>query len=222
METIHISRQNLDKELDENVYEPSEDTFILLDALENDLQEIERNANVCLEFGCGSGVISVALSKALKNHPRLIFATDLNINACRLTKKCAIDHNQIENIEIINTNLAEPLLDRLANFVDLMVFNPPYVPTTDAEYTDSDKPITKAWAGGRDGLEITRVFVHQYLPTLLSWPKGVAYLVAIKQNRVTELANCLIDKHSIYGSVVLERKAGTEHLHVIKYNYIEK
>ena len=48
------------------VYEPSDDTFLLLDALEADRERLAASAPaICVEIGCGSGVVITSLSKLL-------------------------------------------------------------------------------------------------------------------------------------------------------------
>lgn len=49
----------------ENVYPPSEDSFLLIDALEKDKSFINTDVRPCLavEVGSGSGIISTFLSK---------------------------------------------------------------------------------------------------------------------------------------------------------------
>ena len=44
----------------ENIYEPAEDSFLLLDALEQDLVYISQTLKptICVEIGSGSGIIS--------------------------------------------------------------------------------------------------------------------------------------------------------------------
>lgn len=47
-----------------HVYEPAEDTFLLLDALEKSNVKL-LNPFICLEVGTGSGAIIVSLKKTL-------------------------------------------------------------------------------------------------------------------------------------------------------------
>uniref|UniRef100_A0A6G1SAL7 Methyltransferase HEMK2 n=1 Tax=Aceria tosichella TaxID=561515 RepID=A0A6G1SAL7_9ACAR len=211
-----------------HVYEPAEDTFLLLDALEQDLELLKEGVDICLECGSGSGTIITALSIAFKQgleqeattKNRLMLATDINHEACRTTRKCASYHNQLHNLEIIRTNLAESLVDRLGNSVDLLLFNPPYVPTDSNETVEGANQLQHSWAGGKKGRELIDIFLESYVPRLLNKPNGVAYMVALSENNINELCNALSDKHKLAGKVVLQRRAGPELLHVIKYQWI--
>ena len=51
----------------EHVYEPSEDTFLLLDALEKDVEHISNTINpkICMEIGVGSGTVITFLAHLL-------------------------------------------------------------------------------------------------------------------------------------------------------------
>lgn len=80
----HLSAADFD-----NVYEPREDSFLFLDALEKDLSTIRSlNPRLCLEVGSGSGVISTAVARAL-GPTCFMMATDLNPFACRITQETA-------------------------------------------------------------------------------------------------------------------------------------
>lgn len=202
------------------VYEPAEDTFLLLDALEKDLPDLRKHASICIECGSGSGTVITALSKTLADPgSRLMLATDISIEACKTTRKCAVHHGQ-RHIQIVRTDLAGSLVDRLSNQVDLLIFNPPYVPTNIGETkTEAKNQIQLSWAGGEGGRQIIDRFLIDFVPRLVSKPHGAAYVVALEENNIEELLDLLVPDFSIKGTIVAQRRAGSESLYIIKYTH---
>ncbi|KAL4246777.1 PrmC-related family protein [Abortiporus biennis] len=199
----------------EDVYEPAEDTFILLDALEQDAHFLrERKPKICLEIGSGSGVVSAFVSSILGGSSALYLATDINQHASQCTLRTA-RQNKIQ-IDPLTAHLSDPFSPRLENQVDILIFNPPYVPTPKDEAITGQGTITGAWAGGQDGMSITDVLLSK-VQTLLS-NTGVFYLVAIKQNDVPAIQRRMLEHFSLNSEVVLQRRAGREHLFVIKFD----
>lgn len=98
-----------------------------------------------------------------------------------------------------------------------MVFNPPYVPTYDSEAVDAQDraDLTGSWAGGERGMQVTDILLDQ-LDDLLS-ANGRFYLVAVKQNDVPGIRNRMSDKFNMRSDVVLQRRAGREHLFVVRF-----
>lgn len=62
-------------------------------------------------------------------------ATDINASALECTRKCAQVNigSDFDQFQLVQTDLAGSLAHRLGRQVDVLVFNPPYVPTNDEE-----------------------------------------------------------------------------------------
>ncbi|XP_077370147.1 methyltransferase N6AMT1 isoform X2 [Festucalex cinctus] len=157
------------------VYEPSEDSFLLIDALEKDAQTLQRlRPCVCVEVGSGSGVVSAFLASLLG--PSACFCTDVNRAAALCTAETA-SRNDVA-LQPVVTDLVGSLLPRLSGLVDVLVFNPPYVVTPSSEVGGTG--IEAAWAGGRRGREVTDRFLPLVSQLLSS--RGLFYLVTIAEN----------------------------------------
>jgi len=63
----------------------------------------------------------------------------------------------------VRTSLVQSLQERLSHQVDVLIFNPPYVPTDELEATSGQEAqdISGAWAGGADGMYLTNVLLKQ-------------------------------------------------------------
>ncbi|WVQ93922.1 hypothetical protein IAU59_001000 [Kwoniella sp. CBS 9459] len=198
----------------EHIYEPAEDSFILLDALEIDAEDIRSfTPTVCVEIGAGSGIASAFLSNLIGRDESLVLSTDINPYACKATLRTAGANNMTLNP--IRCNLVTPLSARLRNNIDIMVFNPPYVPTDLQELnaTQSERDIGGAWAGGSDGMEVTNILLRQ-LPDLLS-SGGKLYLVAVAQNKPGQIIQDM-QQIGLLAEEVIRRRAGREHLSVLR------
>ena len=83
--------------------------------------------------------------------------------------------------------MVNAVLPRIRHKVDLLIFNPPYVPTPPEEMNRVD--IYASWAGGEDGREI----IDRFLPTVeeLLAPSGVFFLVLIEDNKPDQVISIL-------------------------------
>jgi release factor glutamine methyltransferase len=65
-------------------------------------------------------------------------------------------------IEPVRGYLHTPFASRLAGKVDVLVFNPPYVPTEEEEgiSAQASADIAAAWAGGAAGLSTADLLIH--------------------------------------------------------------
>jgi len=67
------------------------------------------------------------------------------------------------DIDAVNGSFATPFYPRLCRKVDVLLFNPPYVPTTDEEAYGGQiaGDIGGSWAGGSEGMKITNIMLDQ-------------------------------------------------------------
>lgn len=135
------------------IYEPAEDSFLLIDALEEDLMLLQNmKPSVCVEIGSGSGIIITAVAKALGTNSCCI-AVDINPVACRVTQRTA-QFNGTE-VEVVTMDLMSGF--HWDNRIDVLIFNPPYVATPSEEIGGHKVcgDIARAWAGGKRGREVS-------------------------------------------------------------------
>ncbi|KAI9596174.1 S-adenosyl-L-methionine-dependent methyltransferase [Syncephalis fuscata] len=193
----------------QQVYEPAEDTFLLLDALEQDQALLlEQKPRICLEIGSGSGCVSTFLATVIGKTQAIFICTDINPYATQITKRTGIQNDVV--LEPICTDLTDGL--RLTGRVDVLVFNPPYVPTPAEEVGHND--ITASWAGGIDGREV----VDRLLPRIsqLLSPHGLFYLVTVRENKPQDIIAELA-QHGLIGETTCERRSGPERLSILRF-----
>ncbi|KAL7495960.1 hypothetical protein ACHAWT_004281 [Skeletonema menzelii] len=222
----HLNFRDYDR-----VYEPSDDTYLLIDAIGYDVDAMEQsevdgrtlrsNMLQSVEIGCGTGTPTVYLAKRIRgkreetssnniNKNCVHYVTDINPDAIRIAKATA-ESNGIpaEHFEAIQCDLASQLLDQLAGKVDVLIFNPPYVPTPDEEVGSSG--IEASWAGGSNG----RVVIDRALPQiarLLAFPHGVAYVVTVDDNYPEQISQTMDELYGIKVVPWLRRRAHNEYL----------
>lgn len=198
----------------ENVYEPAEDSFLMLDALESEIVYIKNvKPTICLEIGSGSGIVLTGLAKCLGSGCTYI-SVDINSHAAKATRQTGCQNSV--SLEVVNCDLVWPLLPRILNNVDVLVFNPPYVPTDETEI-DAESPIALSWAGGLRGRQVMdRLF--PLIPQIMS-ANGLFYLLIVKENDEADIFHVMLS-HGWRGSVVMERKAGREFLKVLKFQRV--
>ncbi|QNQ01029.1 YALIA101S02e04258g1_1 [Yarrowia lipolytica] len=199
----------------EEVYEPSEDSFMLLDVLEMEQSYINSHLSypVVTEIGTGSGIVTTFMLKSVV--PKGVFlATDISPFACNQVLATSKENNGTQYLEALRgerTTMMRP------HTIDLLVFNPPYVP--------DDKPVEPYpetygdwvdWAllGGEDGMQVTWKVLLE-LKTILS-KNGIAYILFCASNKPEQVAVKMRELGWIVTRIV-ERKEGRELLSVYRF-----
>lgn len=229
METPKYSHLSFD-----NIYEPAEDSFLLLDALELELPFLlKQKPLIVVEIGSGSGIGISALAKYLNYQSHGFFAVDINEHACDATQQTAKNNNV--NVDVINMDLLSAFKKHK---IDLLIFNPPYVPTSHNEHEENlqehkkfydkeavkefdkgNKMLIKSWAGGKDGCEIIDRLLKDLKDILSS--NGIFYLLLIKENKPEEIRKRL-EILGFSSEKTIDRKIRGEHLLVLKIHHKTK
>ncbi|KAI5842694.1 hypothetical protein BZA05DRAFT_411976 [Tricharina praecox] len=188
-------------------YSPAEDSYLVLDTLTSDAGFLHSHfappssPPLILELGTGSGIISAFISTnttALFGRADVhLLGTDANSIACAATAQTlSLTPAPSHFLGALVADLAAPLRDHV---VDMLVFNPPYVPTPElpslraehgaTEFEEESRLLALTYAGGEDGMEVTRR-VLMGLGSVLS-QRGVAYILLCRSNRPGEVVEGL-------------------------------
>lgn len=137
---------------------PRPETEILVDAALEALEACENDAPLALEIGTGTGCI--ALSLASECEGVRVIATDLSPVAVRLATRNRDALNLAGLVDVVECDLASGVPEVLMGRFDLLVSNPPYIPSdvlaheVPAEVKDHEPGL--ALDGGVDGLDVFR------------------------------------------------------------------
>lgn len=204
------------------MYEPSEDTFVLMDTFEEQAPFLKlrflNSIPLAVEIGTGSGLLTTFIQQNVLGENAIYLTTDINNYACLASLRTSALNRKLPTeqilIDLILCDLTSPILN---NKVDLLLFNPPYVPSESVpeipSQLDFDSLVDMALCGGLDGMEVTRKVLDQ-LPCTLS-DIGVAYILFCARNKPQEIVSNYKDKWNI--ACVFERKAGWEVLSVWRF-----
>ncbi|MFX1539547.1 MAG: HemK2/MTQ2 family protein methyltransferase [Promethearchaeota archaeon] len=144
--------------VNDGVYEPAEDTFMLCANLDT------TSADTVLELGTGCGLVAIV---AARTGARVI-ATDQSSLAIQNAKSNVALYNLQNQIEIRQGSFFDPI--KPGEQFSLIAFNPPYLPGT-----TNDPAFDPTWSGGKEGREVTEIFLSQCSKYLL--PTGRLLLI---------------------------------------------
>ncbi|MDD1668377.1 MAG: methyltransferase [Methanomicrobiales archaeon] len=177
----------------DQVYPVREDTLLLLEAALGEVRPADR----VLDLGTGSGYIA----RCLAGKAALILATDVNPHACRIASSDG------GGAGVARADLTAGIRGAF----DLVLFNPPYLPTTPGERLDDW--LEKALDGGEDG----RAVIGRLLPDLprVLAPGGRLLLVFSEVTGEGEVLGLLRDA-GFSAMVVKRNRVEGEDLLVVK------
>jgi release factor glutamine methyltransferase len=150
------------------VYQPAEDSRLLA---ETALGHVD-DADLVLDVGTGSGYVARRLTA---ERGAEVVATDVNPHACRQALEAGLP--------VVRADLLGPFRD---DTFDVVVFNPPYLPTDpDREWGDW---MERALSGGESGRGVVEPFLADLRRVLV--PDGEAFLLVSSLTGVDAVRDC--------------------------------
>ncbi|QSG02714.1 HemK2/MTQ2 family protein methyltransferase [Natranaeroarchaeum sulfidigenes] len=125
--------------IETDVYQPAEDSHLLATVAAEQVDE----DNLVLEVGTGSGYVAERV--AGETGARVV-ASDLNPHACRAARD--------RGVEVVRADLLDPIR---TDTCDVVLFNPPYLPTEEGEEWDDWMEV--ALSGGETGRAVIDPFL---------------------------------------------------------------
>jgi release factor glutamine methyltransferase len=161
-------------------------------------QETEKEL-VIIDMGTGCGNIAVSL--ALNSDNTIILASDLKTETIAVAQKNVEQFDLQERVFLFNGDLFNPLKDLdYENRVDMVVCNPPYIPTASLEKMASeiiDHEPTEAFDAGYFGIDIFRRLINE-APLFLK-PQGIlVFEIGAGQEK---LVTRLLEKKNGYSGI---------------------
>lgn len=151
---------SLDFFVSHSVLIPRPETELLVEEIIKILRKskIESGELKVADIGTGSGCIAVSLAKYMPNVS--VIGIDSSPEAIAVSINNAAHHEVDDRCRFVVGNMLEPLKEK----VDIIVSNPPYIPSAEIESLQSevkDWEPRRALDGGADGLDCVRKLIEE-------------------------------------------------------------
>ncbi|OCL25663.1 protein-(glutamine-N5) methyltransferase, release factor-specific [Orenia metallireducens] len=182
---------------------PRPETEHLVEVTLDKIKSMDLDRIKVVDIGTGSGAIIVSLTKLATKKIEAI-AVDISADALDVAQENARNHDLLDRIDFRLGSLLEPVSET----VDIIVSNPPYIPTSDIDNLQREvknEPMT-ALDGGKDGLDFYRGIINQSV-SRLNTGGLIAFEVGI--NQANDVA-VLLENNCFDNIEVIKDYAGIE------------
>ncbi len=200
----------------DNVYYPSDDSYLIIDYFKKNVCDnyfdgikIEKIGRI-LDLGTGTGVIAIFMLYLRECYTKFnakIYASDILKEALACAKMNEELNNFKGQIQFFHSNLFSSFPDTLKHAFDMIIFNPPYLPSSNLiDISQNSHKIDYSWDGGAVGSEVILDFLEKAKDFLNISPRKKSYLYFISSSRtdLKELEINIIKKG--FKNTIVEKK----------------
>ncbi|MDA1188055.1 MAG: peptide chain release factor N(5)-glutamine methyltransferase [Chloroflexi bacterium] len=147
----------LDFMVDSQVLVPRQETELLVDLTLMAVTDMGLTRPVIADVGTGSGAIAIALASRLSL--ATVYATDVSQDALDVAQRNCERYGVADRVRLMQGDLLSTVTGKL----DIIVSNPPYIPSVQLATLPSDvqREPRMALDGGPDGLDVIRRLLGQ-------------------------------------------------------------
>jgi len=210
----------------ENLYAPSDDTYLLIDYFKRKITKkffdgiSLSEINKILDLGTGTGILAIfiqLIAIKLSFYKIKIYASDILKDAIYCAKYNERLNNINQRIIFIHSNLFRSFPEELKYKFNIIIFNPPYLPSSNLIINEQTKiNIDYSWNGGSKGYEILIDFLKTAKMYLNCHKMHYIYFISSSRTDLNELniminnlgyQNEVVDKKHIFFEDILLNRA---------------
>ena len=209
----------------ENVYTPSDDSYLIIDYFKRKinqnyfdgikLSEIKK----ILDLGTGTGIIAIFFQLIKMENPNFnpeIYGSDILEDSIKCTKLNVKINKTNNQIKLIHSDLFKSFREKLKHSFDIIIFNPPYLPSSSLIKENLNKQnIDYSWDGGLKGYELLIDFLTSAKIFLNLKKEHAIYCITSSRTNLIELNKLITNlgyknrivekKHIFFEDIILNR-----------------
>lgn len=180
----------LNLRVDERVLIPRQETELLVDAALDRIEASTAARPLAIDVGTGSGAIALAL--AANSRAARVIATDVSARALAVARRNAAALGLSDRIGFVRCDM----LDAARGAADLIISNPPYIPSADMANLQAEikREPRLALDGGADGLDPFRRLARRAARTLAPGGALIVELMPSQMDAAESIARASIPR----------------------------
>lgn len=186
----------------EDVYAPKEDSYLIIDYFKKKITPSSfdglkpQDVKYILDMGTGTGIIAIFLElmkKKYNNYTYKVFASDILPNAIICARHNAKLNNITGKITFMISDLFNAFPQKLRKKFDIVMFNPPYLPSIEMQEGNMNYKKDYTFDGGKKGYELFLKFLNQVKEYLNTSHKCYIYYICSSITNLDVLYEKILD-----------------------------